>query len=145
MTPNTPLQAQVKAYGQIDAPKGFDIGFDIYAPVDVTLYSRRAIRIDTDLRLEMPSSIGALVTPRSSLNAAGVICMTGLIDPGYIGRIGVVLYNTADRVYEVDAGQRIAQLVFFPVLIPKIVRVSDPDELVSVDHRGEAGFGSTGK
>lgn len=65
----------------------------------------------------------------------------GVIDPDYRGEILVSLLNTSSKPQTIVQGQRIAQLIFQPVLRAEIIPVN---ELTKTD-RGEGGFGHTGK
>jgi dUTP pyrophosphatase len=70
----------------------------------------------------------------------GIDVFAGVIDSGYRGDIGVILYNSQYNDYNVEKGDRIAQLVLQKVEDFELVEVSD---LNNTD-RSEAGFGSTG-
>ena len=71
----------------------------------------------------------------------GLTC-TGVIDSHYTGSIAVKLYNHHPSLrYDVRPGDKIAQLVILPCLLPELELV---DELEETD-RGAGGFGSTGK
>ena len=70
----------------------------------------------------------------------GIDVFAGVIDSGYRGDIGVILYNSQYNDYNVEKGDRIAQLVLQKVENFELVEVSD---LNNTD-RSEAGFGSTG-
>ena len=81
--------------------------------------------------------------PRSGLAITHGITVTnapGTIDSDYRGEVKVGLINLGDRSFEVNRGDRIAQLVIGPR--PRIV-VEEVEELTETD-RGEGGFGSTG-
>lgn len=85
--------------------------------------------------------VEAQVRGRSSLAFKhGVLGHVGTIDSDYRGEIGVLLLNTSGRTYAVRVGDRVAQLVFAPVLLPELVEVEELPETA----RGSGGFGSTG-
>lgn len=89
-------------------------------------------------------AIAGFVYSRSGLGALqGLIVAqgVGVIDPDYRGEITVVLLNTSVQERRVRRGDRIAQLVFQPVLR---VRVEEAAEL-GATARGEGGFGHTGQ
>ena len=65
----------------------------------------------------------------------------GVIDADYRGEVRVGLTNHSDKPYTIEPGERIAQLVVTPVLLPEIAEVSSLDETA----RGAGGFGSTGR
>ena len=76
----------------------------------------------------------------------GVFPVGGIIDTSYRGEILVCLYNGTDKPYEIEAGDRIAQMVFYPVLALKeyheVLWVEVKEQSDSA--RGSKGFGSTG-
>ena len=65
----------------------------------------------------------------------------GVIDSDYRGEIMVGLTNLSDVPYTVQPGDRIAQLVVTPVVLPEVERVEELDDT----SRGAGGFGSTGQ
>lgn len=123
-----------------------DAGCDLVARERASLDpgGGRAV-VPTGVALALPPGRAGLVLPRSGLAARhGVTCLNapGLIDSGYRGEIAVVLVNTDphDR-YEVQRGDRIAQLVVCPVDAARFVLVSSLDET----DRGAGGFGHSGR
>jgi dUTP pyrophosphatase len=101
--------------------------------------------IPTGLALALPDGYAGFVQPRSGLALRhGVTCLNspGLIDSGYRDEIKVLLVNTdPDDDYEIERGDRIAQLVIQRVEQAELVAV---DELPRSD-RGTGGFGHTGR
>ena len=67
--------------------------------------------------------------------------MGGVYDAGYRGEYNVILINLSQEPYEIKAGDKIAQLIIYPVIIAKIKEVKD----LSDTSRGDGRFGSTGK
>ena len=67
--------------------------------------------------------------------------MAGLIDEPYRGELLVCMYNLNESEFVFEAGQKVAQLVVFPVLYPTFEEVQE----LSDTERGEGRFGSTGK
>lgn len=65
----------------------------------------------------------------------------GTIDAGYRGEIKVTLFNSSDTDYQIQIGERIAQLLISKVERAKFVKV----ETLPGSDRGDQGFGSTGK
>lgn len=105
------------------------------------LPGQRAL-VPTGICLDIPPGFEAQVRPRSGLAARhGLSCLNspGTIDADYRGEVKVILINLGTEPFVLEAGQRIAQLVFAPVYQAEfeITRLS-----ASV--RGEGGFGSTG-
>jgi dUTP pyrophosphatase len=65
----------------------------------------------------------------------------GLIDSDYQGELKVSIKNTGNGLYKISPQDRIAQMLFVPVIRAEFVEV---DEFSSSTERGEGGFGSTG-
>jgi dUTP pyrophosphatase len=81
------------------------------------------------------------VAPRSGLAYKnGIFVNAGVIDWDYRGEIGVVLYNSSLNEFEINNGDRIAQLILEKINRVKIIQVDNLDETI----RGSNGFGSTG-
>ena len=90
------------------------------------------------------SGVVAIVAARSGLSIKHGITLSngiGVIDSDYRGEIGVSLTTQSDKTYTVAPGDRIAQLMFIPVLHANLILSESLDETA----RGEGGFGSTGK
>jgi dUTP pyrophosphatase len=122
-----------------------DAGYDLHAAVDTRLEpgGGRAL-VPTGIAIAVPSGHAGFVLPRSGLALNhGVTCLNtpGLIDPLYRGEIKVLLVNTdATRPYDVQRGDRIAQLVLLNVEMIEWVEVND----LGTTERNTFGFGSTG-
>lgn len=144
---------------------GFDLHSDHKKACQIDVGRRLTFR--TGLNLEMPLGIEAQVRPRSGLaRNHGVVAVGGTIDSDYRGEILITLINFGENPYTVQPGDRIAQLVFAPVVIPgdrlvpwvfiesddprssfrwpDLVRIDSLDEL-SLTARGTSGHGSTGR
>ena len=100
--------------------------------------------ISTGLKMEIPLGYEVQIRPRSGLalkNGITVINSPGTIDSDYRGEIGILLVNLSNENFEINNGDRIAQMVLSKYEVPKFVKTSQ----ISVSQRGEDGFGSTGK
>lgn len=124
---------------------GGSAGMDIHANIDtpISIPSGEYQLIPTGLYLSLPDDMECQVRPRSGLalkQGLTVLNAPGTIDSDYRGEIGVILINHANAAVSINPGDRIAQLVFCP-----IVKVTF-DEVLALDasSRGENGFGSTG-
>ncbi len=123
-----------------------DAGCDLVAVESCTLRAGggRAL-VATGLAVAIPEGHGGFVLPRSGLASRhGVTCANapGLIDAGYRGEVKVALVNLdPNDDYQVEVGDRIAQLVVMKVESPSFRIV---EELPSAQ-RGEGGFGSSGR
>lgn len=118
-----------------------DAGMDLRTPVAVTVPAHGSVVVDTKTHVELPHGSAGLIVSKSGLNVRHGITSAGLVDEGYTGSIRVRLYNHSDEAYTFEPGDKVTQLVVFPV-------VYVPLELVdSIDggERGDDGFGSTGR
>lgn len=109
----------------------------------IVLKSMSRTLIPTGLFLEIPHGYECQVRPRSGLalkRGVSVLNTPGTIDADYRGEVGVILFNMSDEEFTVENGERIAQLVFAPVLQVEW----DESESLSETERGVGGFGSTG-
>jgi dUTP pyrophosphatase len=121
-----------------------DAGLDLYALESAELRPGERASVRTGIAIEIPPGQAGLVLPRSGLAAKHGIALVnapGLIDAGYRGELRVLLLNT-DRAaaFNVEAGERIAQLVLVRVETLEVIEV---DEL-ALSERGAGGFGSSG-
>lgn len=119
-------------------------GCDLIASEEVTLPPGKWMAVGTSLYLEIPRDYVAQVCPRSGLamkHGISVLNAPGIIDSDYRGEVKVLLVNHGSLRYTVKKGDRIAQLVFIPVVQVQMKLI---DQLTVTD-RGEGGFGSTGR
>jgi dUTP pyrophosphatase len=99
--------------------------------------------IPTGLILEIPAGYECQVRPRSGLalkKGLTVLNSPGTIDADYRGEVGVILINLSNEAVTIEPSERIAQLIFSPVIQ---VFLNETKELSETD-RGSGGFGSTG-
>lgn len=99
--------------------------------------------VGTGLAFELPPDLAMLVLPRSGLAAKKQLRPAntpGLLDSDYRGELRIALENFGTEVREIHTGDRIAQILFVPIVRPTFEVVH---ELTPTD-RGEGGFGSTG-
>jgi dUTP pyrophosphatase len=118
-----------------------DVGLDLYSLEDYTLEPQERKIFTIGFALEFPEGYAAIVKDKSSVSSAGVHTFGGVYDAGYRGEYNVGLVNLGTEPFEIKKGQKLAQLVLFPVAIADIV---EADEL-SDTSRGEGAYGSTGK
>ena len=88
-------------------------------------------------------NVVAIVAARSGLAIKHGISLSngiGVIDSDYRGEVCVGLINHSDKTFNIERGDRVAQLVFMPVLIANLISAASLDET----ERGAGGFGSTG-
>lgn len=123
--------------------RGSDIaaGLDLYSAEYTVIPSKDKALVKTDIALSIPEGCYGRIAPRSGLAAKHFIDVgAGVIDRDYTGNLGIVLFNFANKDFEVKRGDRIAQLILEKNLICDVKLV---DELPSTN-RGDGGFGSTG-
>ena len=121
-------------------------GLDLRACIDaaIELQPGQTELVPTGMAIHLADAgLAAVVLPRSGLgHKHGIVLgnLVGLIDSDYQGQILVSVWNRSRSTFTLKPMERIAQLVFVPVLQVQLnpVRVFDKSE------RGEGGFGSTG-
>lgn len=120
-----------------------DAGADLYASEWEIFHQGEAKLIKTGIALEIPLGYFGLVRPRSGLAKHGLTMeSSGVIDSGYRGEIMVNLrYNGNQPVHYINLGDRIAQILFLPVIAGFDFQIVDD---LSESARGNGGFGSTG-
>lgn len=119
-----------------------DLGYDLFANEGAAIFPNETKVVKTGIAIQFPAGYGGVIKDRSSVaTKKGLFTVAGVIDNGYIGEIGIALYNGTDSLIHVAPGEKIAQLVLIPTVNFEVTEV---DEVVSADQRGEGGFGSTG-
>jgi dUTP pyrophosphatase len=126
-------------------------GIDLHACIDATLAlwpQSPAVLIPTGIALHMGNPhMAALIVPRSGLgHKKGLVTgnLVGVIDADYTGPVMVSAWNRSASGSDpilIAPGDRIAQLLFVPILRPALEVVED---FARVTARGAGGFGSTG-
>jgi dUTP pyrophosphatase len=118
-------------------------GLDVYACLEAPVeLSPDATLVPTGIALEVPPGYEVQVRPRSGLARRGVNVLFGTIDSDYRGEVFVNMQTLGSlRSYRIEPGDRIAQLVVSRV---EMVEVEEAAELTD-SHRGDGGFGSTGR
>jgi dUTP pyrophosphatase len=121
-------------------------GLDLRACLDEPLVvSPLEVRlIPTGIAIHIKDkSLAATILPRSGLgHKHGIVLgnLIGLIDSDYQGPLMISCWNRGQNSYTIAPGERIAQLVFLPIVRADFEVVTTFEETV----RGEGGFGSTG-
>ena len=110
----------------------------------VTLAPGEKAMIPTGLAISPETKdVVAVIAGRSGLGVKKGVTLSnsiGVIDSDYRGEISVGLINHGSEPFEIKRGDRIAQMMFLPVLTASFLVVETLDET----ERGEGGFGSTG-
>lgn len=122
-----------------------DAAADLYAPADQIIPAHSyGNMIKTGVKIQLPEGWLAFIMPRSSIGAKTPLRLSnsvGLIDSGYRGELGILYDNTSDEDYQINAGDRIAQLLVMPSYRFKAKVV----DILADSDRGEGGFGASGK
>lgn len=121
-------------------------GMDVCAYMDepVTLKPLGRDLIPTGIKMEIPYGYEVQVRPRSGLaikHGITLLNTPGTIDSDYRGEIKVIVVNLSNEDYEIQPGERIAQLVLQKVYQMKFSEVNSLEET----SRSGGGFGHTGK
>ena len=120
-------------------------GLDLAANTDkqIKILPGKSEIIPTGLAVAIPKNFEIQIRPRSGLAAKSQISVLntpGTIDADYRGELKVILINLSDKVFVVEKGLRIAQMVLCPVVKATLKEVTELENT----ERGSGGFGSTG-
>lgn len=118
-----------------------DAGLDLTTIEDAIIKPGEGKHFKTGLAVAIEPGYVGLVWDRSSMGKRGLKSMGGVIDSGYRGEIGVILWNISNQPQEIKAGERIAQLLIQAIATPQIAQVSE----LPASHRSGQGFGSSGR
>ncbi|WP_119968210.1 dUTP diphosphatase [Shewanella japonica] len=121
-------------------------GMDLRAMIDTTMVIEpgKTVLIPTGIAVHVADpSLAAVILPRSGLgHKHGIVLgnLVGLIDSDYQGPLMVSCWNRSDEPFTLEIGDRLAQLVFVPVVQAQFTLVDEFD----TSDRGEGGFGHSG-
>ena len=119
----------------------FDAGYDLYALNGAIIDKHSHKLIKTGVSMAIPEGHVGLIWPRSGMAYKhGLDVFAGVIDSGYRGDIGVILYNSQYSSYHVSKGDRIAQILIQKVEDYELIEVENLED----SQRGKGGFGSSG-
>ncbi|MCA9356112.1 dUTP diphosphatase [Candidatus Nomurabacteria bacterium] len=118
-----------------------DVGMDVYSLENKTLAPMEHYIFFLGFAMEFPTGYAAIVKDKSSISKAGLHTMGGVYDAGYRGEYNVHIVNLSNNEYKIEKGDKIAQIILYPIAIAKIKEVNN----LSESTRGSGGFGSTGK
>lgn len=122
-------------------------GLDLRACLDdaIVLAAGETTLLPTGIAIHIADpSLAAVILPRSGLgHKHGVVLgnLVGLIDSDYQGQLMVSVWNRSQHAFTIEPGERIAQMVFVPVVQAEFNIVSDFEST----ERGEGGFGHSGR
>ena len=121
-------------------------GVDLRACIDstITLEPGQTELIPTGIAIHIADqNLAATILPRSGLgHKHGIVLgnLVGLIDSDYQGQLFISCWNRGNTTFEINSSDRIAQMVFLPVVQAEFTVVNEFGE----SDRGEGGFGHTG-
>ena len=120
-------------------------GLDLSACLDepVTILPGETKMIPIGVAVELPPATAGMIYSRSGLSVKHGIALVngvGVVDSDYRGELKVPLHNYSAESFTVNPGDRVAQMVVTPVLLPDVTEAED----LSDSERGTGGFGSTG-
>lgn len=121
-------------------------GLDLRACIDGPLLIPPAAceLIQTGIAIDIrDTAVAAVILPRSGLgHKHGIVLgnLVGLIDSDYQGQVFVSCWNRGSEEFTIRPGDRIAQMVFVPVIRPQLVEVQE----FAPSARADGGFGHTG-
>jgi dUTP pyrophosphatase len=121
-------------------------GMDLHANLaePILLLPQQRTLIPTGLYIQLPQGFEAQIRPRSGLafkHGITVLNSPGTIDADYRGEIKILLINHGDQPFEINNGERIAQMI---IAKHETIQWTIAETLNSTE-RGEGGYGSTGK
>jgi dUTP pyrophosphatase len=120
---------------------GMDLRADLESPVRLNPLERKLI--PTGLYIELPEGFEAQIRPRSGLafkHGISIVNSPGTIDADYRGEIKVLLINLSTEPFEINTGDRIAQMI-----VAKHEKVNwQQVEVLNETSRGAGGYGHTG-
>lgn len=127
-----------------DQAAGMDLRAAVEEGAPLVLAPGKHAMVPTGLCIALPGGYEAQVRPRSGLAAKHgitVLNTPGTVDADYRGEVKVILINLGAEPFEIQRGERIAQMVIAPVTQGLFAEVAELSETA----RGAGGFGSTGK
>ena len=117
-------------------------GMDLMSIQELVLSPKGTLTVSTNLSVEIPEGYEIQIRSRSGLAVKhGVIVLNspGTIDSDYRGEIKVILQNTGYKDFDINAGDRIAQMV-----LAKVEKMELYEDILSKTDRNSGGIGSTG-
>ena len=117
-------------------------GFDLFSAEEKEIEARDQGVVQTDISVQLPKFTYGRISPRSGLTVKFSIDIgAGVVDQDYTGNLAVVIFNHSDKLFKVNKGDRIAQLIIQTICTPKLLEVENLQETERASNR----FGSTGK
>jgi dUTP pyrophosphatase len=123
-----------------------DSGFDLHSTISLNVPPLGRMIVPTGIKLSIPVGYEIQVRSKSGLalkQGLMVLNSPGTVDQGYTGEIKVIIFNTNQQDYNINAGDKIAQAVLCPVMCGEVVDLINVEKIEDGE-RSDKGFGSTG-
>jgi len=118
-----------------------DAGLDLYANEYCSIAPYQQALVSTGIKIIIPYGCAGLIWDRSGLATKGITTIGGVIDTGYRGEIKVIVKNLSEDIYNIEPGEKIAQL-----LIQKIELLEVEEGIINDETERQTGaFGSSGQ
>ena len=118
-----------------------DAGADLRTPYRFILRANSYKVIDTGVHFDIADGYVGMVKSKSGLMCNDGIVTDGVCDAGYSGSVRVCLFNHSGKHRVFEKGEKIAQIIFLPVITPDFEQVEE----ITGGERSDNGFGSTGR
>lgn len=121
-------------------------GFDLHSNISAQLKKGERLLVPVGIKIALPFGYEAQVRPRSGLalkHGITVLNTPGTVDADYRGELMVLLINLGQENFQINRGDRIAQMVISKVEMMAFTLLNENEELPE-SNRGTAGYGSTG-
>ena len=133
-----------------------DAGIDFYIPNDyrqhgdslgevICILPQNRINIPSGIKVSIPHGYCLIAFNKSGLATKfGLSILACVVDSGYEGEIHLSVVNTGNEPVFINAGDKLVQFIYIPVILGKPQEVPEAELYPSKSERGEGGFGSTG-
>ena len=117
-----------------------DAGLDLYSIESRTIYPGERAIVRTGIKIAIPEGYVGLIWDKSGIAKSGLNTMGGVIDAGFRGEITINIANVSNDIYNIEMGQKIAQLLIQKIEVPLIMEA----KLDNITERGQNSYGSSG-
>ena len=118
-----------------------DVGMDVFSLEEATIQPGERKFFFLGFAMEFENGYASIVKDKSSMAKKGLHTMGGVFDAGYRGEYNILLVNVGNEPYKVEKGDKLAQLIIYPVVIAELEETNELTDSI----RGLGQFGSTGK
>jgi len=119
-----------------------DAGYDLVATHNAVVWPHTVCNLDTGWDVKVPAGFwGSIKTRSSTFKRRKLLVLEGVIDSGYTGPLGVLVFNPTFIPKFIKKGERLAQLI----ILPMSIHLFEIVQQMPVTDRGPNGFGATGR